>query len=63
MYGGAGINQVQYNAFGPTCGDGVTLNQTCTLTNNNGPGGFKTLNAVDQGNPPRIMQASFTYRF
>ena len=63
VYGGAGINQVQYNAFGPNCGDGVTVNQTCTLTNNNGPGGFKTLNAVDQGNPPRIMQTSFTYSF
>ncbi len=63
VYGGSGINQVQYLASGATCGDGVTLNQTCTLTNNTVPGGFKTLTAVDQGNPPRIMQASFTYKF
>lgn len=63
VYAGSGINQVQYNATGATCGDGKTVNQTCTLTPNNGPGGFQTLTAVDQANPPRIMQFSFAYKF
>jgi hypothetical protein len=60
---GSGINQVQYNASGATCGDGKTLDQTCTLTANNGVGGFKTFTAVSQPNPPRIMQFSFGYSF
>ncbi len=63
VYAGAGLNQVQYNASGATCGDGKTLNQTCTLAANSGAGGFQTLNAVDQANQPRIMQAAFAYRF
>ncbi|WP_179487370.1 carboxypeptidase regulatory-like domain-containing protein [Granulicella arctica] len=57
---GSGINQVEYTA---TCGDGSTLNQTCTLAPNNGTGGFKTFTAVSQPNPPRIMQFSFGYSF
>ncbi len=60
VYAGSGINQVQYNTGGATCGDGKTLNQTCTLTPNPG---FQTLTAVDQANPPRIMQFSFAYKF
>ncbi len=60
---GSGINQVQYTAGGPTCGDGKTLDQTCTLSANNGTGGFKTFTAVSQPNPPRIAQFSFAYNF
>ena len=60
---GSGINQVQYSAGGATCGDGKTLNQTCTLTANNGVGGFQTLEAVSQPNPPRIFQFSLGYNF
>jgi hypothetical protein len=60
---GSGINQIQYLATGPTCGDGVTLNQTCYLSDNNGPGGFKTFTAIAQPNPPRILQFSFGYSF
>ena len=60
---GSGINQVQYNATGANCGDGKSLNQTCTLSPNNGTGGFQTLNAVSQPNPPRIMQFSVGYNF
>jgi hypothetical protein len=63
VYAGSGINQVQYTAGGATCGDGKTLNQTCTLTPNNGTGGFQTLTAVDQSHPPRIFQFSFAYKF
>ena len=55
---GSGINQVQYNS---TCN---TLNdQTCTLTANNGVGGFQTKTSIAQPNPPRIMQFSFAYNF
>ena len=64
--GGSGINQVQYLASGANCGDGMTVNQTCTLTANsgtNGVGGFKTFEAVSQPNPPRIMQFSLGYSF
>jgi len=56
---GSGINQVQYNS---ACG-GTALNQTCALTANNGPGGFQTLQAVSQPNPPRIFQFSLGYNF
>ncbi len=60
---GSGINQVQYQASGATCGDGMTVNQACTLTANSGPGGFKTFTAVSQPNPPRIFQFAFSYSF
>ena len=63
VYAGSGIVQTQYNTSGATCGDGKTLNQTCILTPNNGPGGFQTLTAVDQSHPPRILQFSFAYKF
>jgi hypothetical protein len=55
---GQGINQQQYLTNCNTAAD-----QTCTLSPNNGPGGFQTLNAISQLNQPRIMQFSFTYRF
>ena len=60
---GSGINQVEYTASGVSCGDGKTLNQTCSLTPNSGPGGFKTFQAVSQPNPPRIFQFAFGYSF
>ncbi len=60
---GSGINQVQYNATGSTCGDGKTLNQVCTLTANNGTGGFGTRTSISQPNPARIAQFSFSYNF
>ncbi len=63
VYAGNGINQVQYTASGSTCGDGMTLNQACTLTPNNAPGGFGTTELVNQANPPRIAQFSFSYKF
>jgi hypothetical protein len=59
VYAGNGINQVQYNS---SCDAGSPV-QTCTLSSNAGTGGFQTLTAVDQANPPRIMQFSFAYKF
>ena len=60
---GAGINQTQYNPVGPTCGDGATLNQTCYLIPNVGPGAFQTLESIGQLNGPRVFQFSFGYSF
>ena len=40
---GTGINQIQYNPVGATCGDGVSQNQTCYLVPNSGPGNFQQL--------------------
>jgi hypothetical protein len=60
---GAGINQIQYNPVGPTCGDGMTLNQTCYLMPNVGPGAFQTLESIGQLNGPRVFQFSFGYNF
>ena len=59
VYGGSGINQVQYNS---SCDTGSPV-QTCTLTKNNVVGGFQTLESVNQANPPRILQFSFAYKF
>jgi len=64
---GSGINQIKYTASGSTCGDGKTLNQTCYLTPNNAANNpsnpFQTISLVSQGNPPRIMQLAFAYKF
>jgi hypothetical protein len=57
---GAGINQIQYNPVGATCGDGATLNQTCFLVPNSG---FQTLQSINQLNGPRTFQFAFRYRF
>jgi hypothetical protein len=65
---GDGVNQAQYNPIGTQqgaypCGDGVSLNQTCFLVPNSGPGNFGTLQEVNPLNPPRVLQfsARFTY--
>jgi len=60
---GSGINQTQYNPVGPTCGDGATLQQTCYLIPNSGPGNFQTLQSIGQLNGPRVFQFSFAYSF
>jgi len=54
---GSGINQVKYNS---TCN---AAESACTLTANNGIGGFGTKTSISQPNPPRIMQFSFSYAF
>jgi hypothetical protein len=65
---GDGVNQAQYDPIGTQqgkypCGDGVSLNQTCFLVPNSGPGNFGTLQEVSPLNPPRVLQFSARYTF
>ncbi len=60
---GNGVNYIQYEPSGSNCGDGMTLNQTCYLTPNTGPGGFGTLQVINALNGPRIMQFSLKWTF
>jgi len=60
---GNGVQQVQYRPFGDTCGDGVTQDQTCFLTPNNGTGGFGSLQTINSLNGPRVLQFSLKYNF
>jgi Carboxypeptidase regulatory-like domain len=57
---GAGVNSIQYNPIGKTCGDGTTLNQLCYLVPNPD---FGTRQSVSQANGPRIFQFAIQYRF
>jgi hypothetical protein len=65
---GSGVNQAQYNPIGTQggqhpCGDGVSLNQTCFLVPNSGPGNFGTLQEINPINPPRVLQFSARFTF
>jgi hypothetical protein len=60
---GNGINQLQYNPIGPNCGDGATLNQTCYLVPNSGPGNFGTLQEISPNGLPRTLQFSARFTF
>jgi hypothetical protein len=60
---GDGINQLQYNPIGGTCGDGMTLNQTCYLVPNSGPGNFGALQEISPNGLPRILQFSVRFTF
>jgi hypothetical protein len=60
---GNGINQLQYNPIGATCGDGMTLNQTCYLVANSGPGNFATFQEISPNGLPRVLQFSARFRF
>jgi len=60
---GDGINQLQYNPVGTTCGDGMTLNQTCYLVPNSGPGNFGALQEVSPNGLPRVLQFSARFTF
>jgi hypothetical protein len=60
---GNGINQLQYEPVGQTCGDGVSKNQTCYLVPNSGPGGFGSLQIINALNGPRVLQFAFKYNF
>jgi Carboxypeptidase regulatory-like domain len=55
---GDGINQLQYNPIGSNCGDGMTLNQTCYLVPNSGPGNFGTYQEISPNGLPRVLQFS-----
>jgi hypothetical protein len=65
---GTGVDSVQYSAapFGnnvdgsTTCGDGVTLNQTCYLVPNPTFGKLQVINAL---NGPRVMQFALKWTF
>jgi Carboxypeptidase regulatory-like domain/TonB dependent receptor len=60
---GDGINQLQYNPIGTNCGDGVSLNQTCYLLHNSGPGNFGTLQEISPDGQPRMLQFSARFTF
>jgi hypothetical protein len=60
---GDGINQLQYNPIGTNCGDGMTLNQTCYLVPNSGPGNFGTLQEISPNGLPRVLQFSARFSF
>jgi hypothetical protein len=60
---GNGINQLQYNPIGTTCGDGATLNQTCYLVPNSGPGNFGALQEISPNGLPRVLQFSARLTF
>jgi hypothetical protein len=60
---GDGINQLQYNPVGTTCGDGLTPNQTCYLVPNTGPGNFGTLQEISPNGLPRVLQFSVRFTF
>jgi hypothetical protein len=60
---GNGVNPIQYEPVGATCGDGASPNQTCYLVPNAGPGGFRTLQIVNALNGPRVLQFAFKYTF
>ena len=64
---GNGVNQIQYNPIGSpsgdNCGDGATLNQTCYLVPNSGPGNFGTLQEISPNGLPRVLQFSAKFSF
>jgi Carboxypeptidase regulatory-like domain/TonB dependent receptor len=60
LQNGNGVQSVQYEPVGPTCGDGQTLNQTCYLVPNPS---FKTLQIINALNGPRVLQFAFRYSF
>jgi len=60
---GNGINQLQYNPIGTTCGDGATLNQACYLVPNSGSGNFGTLQEISPNGLPRVFQFSGRFTF
>jgi hypothetical protein len=60
---GNGINQIQYNPYGANCGDGASVNQTCYLVPNSGPGNFGTYQEVSPNGLPRVLQFSARFTF
>lgn len=60
---GNGINPLEYNPAGANCGDGATLDQTCYLVPNSGPGNFGAFGEVSPNGLPRILQFSLRFSF
>ena len=60
---GDGVNQIQYNPYGGSCGDGLSTNQTCYLVPNSGPGNFGALQEISPNGLPRILQFSVRFIF
>jgi hypothetical protein len=60
---GDGINPSEYNPIGANCGDGATLNQTCYLVPNSGPGNFGALGEISPNGLPRVLQFTASFRF
>jgi len=63
LQNGDGVNQLQYNPIGTNCGDGVSLNQTCYLVPNSGPGNFGTLQEISPNGLPRVLQFAARFTF
>ena len=63
----SGVQTLQYNPVGPTCGDGASVNQTCYLIPNTAAQAstspFGQLESIDQLNPPRVWQFAARYTF
>ena len=63
----SGVQTLQYNPVGPTCGDGASVNQTCYLVPNTAAQAstspFGQLESIDQLNPPRVWQFAARYTF
>jgi Carboxypeptidase regulatory-like domain/TonB dependent receptor len=57
---GTGVNQVQYEPFGSTCGDGQSANQQCYLVPQEGFGSLLVINAL---NGPRVLQFAMKWNF
>jgi len=57
---GNGIDAIQYNPIGTTCGDGMTVNQLCYLVPNPD---FGTHQSISQLHGPRIFQFAVQYHF
>lgn len=60
---GNGVNQIQYNPYGATCGDGQSANQTCYLVPNSGAGNFASYQEISPFGLPRAFQFSLRFSF
>jgi hypothetical protein len=60
---GDGVNPLQYNPIGANCGDGSSVNQTCYLVPNAGPGNFGALQEISPNGLPRVLQFAMRFTF
>ncbi len=60
---GNGINPLQYNPVGTTCGDGIHADQPCYLVPNSGLGNFGTFQEISPNSHPRGLQFSARLTF